>query len=104
MDTFWIVVIVLVIVVGLGVWIHRRRRQLKNAAAWSPEYEREYARSQMWFGLGIFTVLFGAALYDGPPHDGGIGSGGGPYDGGGGHDSGGFDGGGGGGFDGGGGF
>ena len=104
MDTFWIVAIVLVIVVGLGVWIHRRRRQLKNAAAWNPEYEREYARSQMWFGLGIFTVLIGVGgFHDGPPHDGGMGSGGGPYDGGGGYDGGGFDGGG-GGADGGGGF
>ena len=103
MDMFWIVVIGLVIVVGLGVWIHRRRRQLKNAAAWSPEYEREYARSQMWFGLGIFTVLFATSYHDGPPHDGGIGPGGG-YDGGGSYDGGGgFDGGG-GGADGGGGF
>ena len=95
MDTFWIVAIVLVVAVVGGVWVFRRRRKLKEAASWGPEYEEQYARSQMWYGLGIFTVLFAASHHDGPPHDGG-GSGGG-------YDGGGFDGGGGGGFDGGGG-
>ena len=95
MDTFTIIAIVLVIIVGMGAWIFLRRRKLKNAASRGPKYEEEYARSQMWYGLGIFTVLFGASHYDGPPHDGGSGGGSG-------YDGGGFDGGG-GGFDGGGG-